>query len=84
MVRLTAEMSLSDWAELAEMQKMCLAVSSNNGNSPSLAMGYQTLCHLCSTRNGVHRGGPVLIMTLELFLNTVSNYSARKNGTLSS
>ena len=39
MVRLTAEMSLSDWAELAEMQRMCLAVSSNNGNSPSTSNG---------------------------------------------
>jgi len=33
MVRLTAEMSLSDWAELVEMQRMCLATSANSRNS---------------------------------------------------
>jgi len=33
MVRLTAEKSLSDWAELDEMQRMRRATSANSGNS---------------------------------------------------
>jgi len=33
MVRLTTEKSLSDWAELAEMQRMRLATLANTGNS---------------------------------------------------
>jgi len=45
MVRLTAEMSLSDWAELAEMQRMRLAISANGGNSPSTS-NIRPWCHL--------------------------------------
>ena len=37
MVRLTAEKSLSDWAELAEMQTMRLATSANSENSLSFS-----------------------------------------------
>ena len=38
MVRLTAEKSLSDWAELqAEMQRMRLATLANSGNSLSFS-----------------------------------------------
>ena len=33
MVQLAAEKSLSDWTELAEMQRMRLATSANSGNS---------------------------------------------------
>jgi len=67
MVRLTAEKSLSDWTELVEMQRMRLATSANNGNSPS-TNNIRPWCHLCRTRNWIHQVGPVLIVILDLFL----------------
>jgi len=41
MVRLTTEKSLSDWAELAEMQRMRLATLANSGNSAILLPKFQ-------------------------------------------
>jgi len=84
MVRLTAETSLSltgqswlrcrgcPWQPQPTVEILCDSPSTSN---------IRPWCHLRRTRNWVHRAGPVLIMTLQLFLNTVSN-SARKNGTL--
>ena len=51
MVRLTAEKSLSDWAELAEMQRMRLATLANSRNS--LPFSFQNCSiELCSA--GTH------------------------------
>jgi len=47
MVRLTAEKSLSDWAELAEMQRMRLATSDSSGNSHPFSFQNSSV-ELCS------------------------------------
>ena len=51
MVRLTAEKSLSDWAELAEMQRMRLATLANSGNSLPFSFQNSSI-ELCS--DGTH------------------------------